>query len=393
MVTAGVSWLFVMAVAALPYWLSGHYLGYLDCMFDVMSGFTTTGLTLIQDLDHVSNGLNMWRHVLTFVGGQGIIVLALTFLVKDAAGGYKLYVGEAKDERLFPSVFHTAKVIWKISLVYLVVGTLALWAAGLLIGLDPIRAFLHGLWIYMAAWSTGGFAPMSQNILYYHSALYEVLTVVFFVVGSFNFALHHAVWTGNRREVFRNVETVSFAASLTALVVLACWGLMRLDVYPGAFALFRKGFYQLISGHTTTGYMTIYARQFALEWGDIALGAMIVAMLIGGSACSTAGGFKGLRIGILSTRWSRRRAACSPSPRSRPALPLPGRPDARRPAGAQRRPDRDPLRAHLAATALAGAISGYPMSDSFRGRLRTGTSDCRRRHLRDHAGRAEVDLS
>jgi len=299
MVTAGVSWLFVMAVAALPYWLSAHYLGYLDCMFDVMSGFTTTGLTLIQDLDHVSNGLNMWRHVLTFVGGQGIIVLALTFLVKDAAGGYKLYVGEAKDERLFPSVFHTAKVIWKISLVYLVIGTIALWAAGLLIGLDPVRALLHGLWIYMAAWSTGGFAPMSQNILYYHSALYEVLTVVFFVVGSFNFALHHAVWTGNRKEVFRNVETVSFAASLTALTLLACWGLMRLDVYPGAFALFRKGFYQLISGHTTTGYMTIYARQFALEWGDVALGAMIVAMLLGGSACSTAGGFKGLRIGIL----------------------------------------------------------------------------------------------
>ncbi|MBI5498997.1 MAG: TrkH family potassium uptake protein [Deltaproteobacteria bacterium] len=299
MVTAGVSWLFVMAVAALPYWLSGHYLGHLDCMFDVMSGFTTTGLTLIQDLDHVSNGLNMWRHVLTFVGGQGIIVLALTFLVKDAAGGYKLYVGEAKDERLFPSVFHTAKVIWKISLVYLVAGTIALWGAGLAIGLDPVRAFLHGLWIYMAAWSTGGFAPMSQNILYYHSALYEVLTVVFFVVGSFNFALHHAVWTGNRKEVFRNIETASFAASLTALTVLACWGLMLLHVYPGAFALFRKGFYQLISGHTTTGYMTVYARQFALEWGDIALGALIVAMLLGGSACSTAGGFKGLRIGIL----------------------------------------------------------------------------------------------
>ena len=299
MVTAGVSWLAAMAVAAIPYRLSGHYLSYLDCMFDVMSGLTTTGLALIQDLDHVSVGLNMWRHLLTFVGGQGIVVLALTFLVGDAAGGYKLYVGEAKDERLFPSVFHTARAIWKISLIYLVVGTAALWLAGLAIGLSPVRAGLHGLWIYMAAWSTGGFAPMSQNILYYHSAAYEVLTVVFFVVGSLNFALHHAVWTGDRREIRRNIETVSLAATLTVFVLLACWSLMKLGVYPDAVALFRKGFYQLVSGHTTTGYMTVYARQFILEWGDVALFALILAMLIGGSACSTAGGLKGLRIGIL----------------------------------------------------------------------------------------------
>lgn len=299
MVTAGVSWLAAMAVAALPYWLSGHYRNYLDCMFDVMSGLTTTGLTLIQDLDHVTVSLNTWRHLLTFIGGQGIIVLALAFLSTTAGGGYSLYVGEAKDEKLFPSVLHTAKTIWKISLLYLVAGTAAFWVAGLAIGLSPLRALLHGLWVYMAAWSTGGFAPMSQNILYYHSLGYEVVTLLFFVTGSFNFALHHAVWSGNRREVFRNIETVSFAASLSALTVIVCWGLMQLGVYPGAAALFRRGFYQLISGHTTTGFMTIYARQFITEWGDVALLAMLLAMLLGGSACSTAGGFKALRVGIL----------------------------------------------------------------------------------------------
>jgi trk system potassium uptake protein TrkH len=299
MVTAAFSWLAVMAVAAIPYGLSGHYNSYLDCMFDVMSGFTTTGMTLVQDLDHLSISMNMWRHLLTFVGGQGVVVLALTFLVKDAAGGYKLYVGEAKDERLFPSVLHTAKAIWKISLVYLAVGTLTLWMAGLAIGLPPVSAFLHGLWIYMAAWSTGGFAPMSQNILYYHSALYETITVVFFVIGSFNFALHHAVWTGNRKEIFRNIETVSFSTTVIALTVVVCYGLMKLRVYPDAVALFRKGFYQLVSGHTTTGFMTLYPRQLAREWGDTALFVVIMAMLFGGSACSTAGGFKALRIGIL----------------------------------------------------------------------------------------------
>jgi trk system potassium uptake protein TrkH len=299
MVTGGLSWLVAMAVAAIPYALSGHYGKYLDAMFDAMSGFTTTGLTLIQDLDHASKSLNMWRHLVTFVGGQGIIVLALTFLVKDSAGGYKLYVGEAKDERLFPSVFHTAKAIWKISLIYLAVGSIALWIAGMCIGMPPLPAFLHGLWIYMAAWSTGGFAPMSQNILYYHSGLYEALTLLFFIAGSLNFALHYAVWSGNRKEIYKNIETASFAITMGLLALLVVGSLAGSRIYSEATVLFRKGFYQLASAHTTTGYMTLYARQLALEWSDGAKAALIVAMLIGGSACSTAGGFKGLRVGII----------------------------------------------------------------------------------------------
>ena len=119
------------AACALPYYLSGNYLSYLDCCFDVMSGFTTTGLTLIQDMDHLSNGINMWRHLLTFVGGQGMVVLALTFLVKGTNGAYKMYVGEGKDERLMPNAVSTARYIWLISLIYLVVGTLVLWIAGI----------------------------------------------------------------------------------------------------------------------------------------------------------------------------------------------------------------------------------------------------------------------
>lgn len=299
MATAGISWLAAMIVAALPYWLSGHYLSYIDAMFDVMSGLTTTGLTLIQDLDHVSVGINMWRHLLTFVGGQGIIVLALALFSDSTGGGYGFYVGEGKDERLFPSVMHTAKAIWRISLLYLVIGTAALWLAGIAIGLSPVRAFLHGIWIYMAAWSTGGFAPMSQNVLYYHSGLYEAITFVFFTVGSFNFALHAAALRGNRRELVKNIETISFGTTLSLLAMLACWGLIKLRVYPNLVALVRKGFYQLVSAHTTTGFMTIYPRQFATEWGDLPVLAVIIAMMIGGSACSTAGGFKGLRVGIL----------------------------------------------------------------------------------------------
>ena len=300
MAVAAGSWFLGTLLCALPYYLSGNYLSYLDCCFDVMSGLTTTGLVLVQDLDHLSIGLNMWRHLLTFIGGQGMVVLALSFLVKGTSGAYKMYVGEAKDERLMPNVVSTTRYIWLISLIYLVLGTLALWLAGIAAGLSSGRAFLHGLWVFMAAWSTGGFAPMSQNILYYHNAIYEIVTMVFFIIGSFNFALHYAVLTGKRKELTRNVETVSFTVTVTVLTLITTLGLMRLDVYPDAAAAFRKGFYQLISGHTTTGFMTVYARQFYLEWGDIALFGIIAAMLFGGSACSTAGGFKGLRIGIIA---------------------------------------------------------------------------------------------
>lgn len=299
MTVAALSWLLAMVLAAIPYWLSGFWLSFLDCIFDVMSGFTTTGLTLIQDLDHVSDGINMWRHLLSYLGGQGIIVLALVFLTRTMSGAFTLYAGEAKDVKLLPNVVHTAKAIWFISLVYLIVGTAALAAAGLSIGMAPYRAFLHGLWVFMAAWSTGGFAPMSQSILYYHSLLYEVITMLLFIVGSFNFALHYAVWTGNRREIYRNIELVSFFVTSTLLVTLATFEMAKLQVYPGVMALFRRGYYQLISGHTTTGFMTIYARQFINEWGSLAFVALIAAMLIGGSASSTAGGFKGLRVGIV----------------------------------------------------------------------------------------------
>ena len=299
MTVASGSWLLGMLLCALQYLFSGHYLSYTDCCFDVMSGLTTTGLSMIQDLDHVSNGLNMWRFMLTYIGGQGMVVLALTFLTRDTANAYEMYVGEAKDEQLLPGAVSTSREIWKISLMYLVIGWIVTMIAGLIAGLPLPTAVLHGLWIFMSGWSTGGFAPTSQNILYYHSFVFEAATVVFFTIGSFNFALHYSVLHGNKRELRRNIELISFTTTVTILTLLTFCGLMKDHVYPNTVALIRKGFYQLISAHTTTGFMSLYARQMYHDWGNLAIFAMILAMLFGGSACSTAGGFKGLRIGII----------------------------------------------------------------------------------------------
>ncbi len=298
-IVASLSWIILMLLCSIPYILSGNVKSILDGCFDVMSGFTTTGLVLTQNLDHLSTGLNMWRHMLTFVGGQGIVVLALSFLLKNTSGAYKMYVGEAKDIGLVPSVKGTARIIWKISLIYLVVGTFALWICGMFIGLSPLSAFFHGLFMFESAWSTGGFAPYTQNIMYYHSFIYEIITIIFFVIGSLNFGLHYAVWQKKRKEMIKNIETQSFFITSFLACAFAVYKLSQLGIYTDSVSSFRRVVYNVISAHTTTGLGNIYARQFALEWGDFGILIIIIAMLIGGSACSTAGGFKGLRVGIV----------------------------------------------------------------------------------------------
>ncbi|GFP41024.1 trk system potassium uptake protein [Candidatus Hakubella thermalkaliphila] len=299
MVVAALAGLVAKVFAAIPYHLSGHFPSFLDATFDAISGMTTTGLFVLNDLDHISNALNMWRHLITFAGGQGIIVVALMFMIRGTSGAFKLYVGEAREERLLPNVIQTARAIGIISLTYLVIGTAVLWVLNVREGMSPERGFFHGLWLFMGAWSTAGFALQSLYLLYYHSLLLELATMVLFIIGSFNFALHYAVWRGDRREIYRNLEIISFSITVAITFTLVVIGLTQLNIYPDAMSLFRKGFYILISGHTGTGNQTIFARQFVNNWGPLAMLGVTMAMAIGGSACSTCGGIKGLRMGIL----------------------------------------------------------------------------------------------
>jgi trk system potassium uptake protein TrkH len=299
MIVVGLSWLVAMALGAIPLYFSGHWKSYLDACFDAMSGFATTGLILVQDLDHMSYTHNIWRHLIMFIGGQGIVIVALSFLVKGYSGAFKMYVGEARDEKVLPNVIHTARFIWLVSITYLVLGTLALGVVGILNGMKAVNAFFHGACVFMAAFDTGGFAPQSQNILYYHSLPFEVITITIMLLGAINFKLHYHLWTGNFKEIFKNIETRIMFITIMLTFFVTALGLSRLKIYPEAIVLFRKGFYQLISGHTGTGYMTIYARQFINEWGSLALAGVICAMGLGGATCSTTGAIKMLRVGIV----------------------------------------------------------------------------------------------
>lgn len=234
-----------------------------------------------------------------FIGGQGIVIIALSLFVKGFSGAFKMYVGEARDERVLPNVISTSRFIWLVSIVYLILGTTALGITGILNGMRPVNAFFHGVCIFMAAFDTGGFAPQSQNILYYHCLPFEVITIIIMILGALNFKLHYSLWVGKRREIFKDIETQALFITVMITFFITAIGLHQIGAYPKAIILFRKGFYQLISGHSGTGFMTIYAPQFIKEWNHLAMVGVICAMALGGAVCSTTGAIKMLRIGII----------------------------------------------------------------------------------------------
>ena len=299
MVVASLSWVVATIISAIPLVLSGHYRSFLDASFEAMSAFATTGLTLVNDLDHMSFAYNFWRHEMMYIGGQGIVVIALTFLFKGSAGAFNIYVGEAREEKILPNIVETARFIWFVSLVYLFLGSAALSISAITAGLEPIKAVFDSVCIFMAAWDTGGFTPQPQSILFYHSWSFELITIAIMLLGSINFALHYSVWTGNRRELYKNIEVRTFVLTIIFTMSVTALGAVWKGAYTSWGPFIKKTFYQLISGHTGTGYSTIYPAQFTNEWGSLAMLGVAIAMGIGGSICSTTGAVKVLRIGII----------------------------------------------------------------------------------------------
>jgi trk system potassium uptake protein TrkH len=296
MVVVGITWLLVPAVGSIPLALSGHFGNPLDAYFDAMSGLTTTGLSLVQDLDHLAPSLNFWRHLLHFLGGQGIIIAALSLFADGA--GLTLYYGEAREEKILPSVRSTARFIWGVSLAHLAAGVVVLGLIGYLaLGFTPVRSLFHGLLVFFAGFDTGGFTPQSTSLGYYHSVLFEAAAGVLMVAGAMSFGLHFALWRGPRRPALRNLETRTILATFGALVVVTFAGLAALGVYDGVFGLARQGVFHVLSAHTGTGFSTVPAAELAL-WGGLAFGGVTVAMALGGMASSTSGGVKALRVGL-----------------------------------------------------------------------------------------------
>ncbi|MDX2344013.1 MAG: potassium transporter TrkG [Acidimicrobiia bacterium] len=296
MVVVALAWLLVPAFASIPLALSGHYGSLIDAVFDAMSGLSTTGLALVQDLDHLASSLNFWRHLLHFLGGQGIIIAALSIF---AGGGVvTLYLGEARDERILPSVRSTARFIWAAALMHLGVGVVVLTlVAWQVLGFSFMRSLFHGLMVFFAAFDTGGFAAQSTNLGYYHSTVFEFVAAVLMVAGTMSFGVHYALWKRRYGAVMLNLETrtmlVTFGLTLLATIV----GLAATGAFTETMGLTRYGFFQLLSAHTGTGFATVSVPELA-GWSGLAFAGMAMAMSLGGMGSSTAGGVKSLRVGI-----------------------------------------------------------------------------------------------
>jgi trk system potassium uptake protein TrkH len=293
------AWLAAAFVAAVPLALSGHYGSYLDALFDAMSGLTTSGLTLVQDLDHLAYSHNMWRHLTHLLGGQGIIVAALSFALAKGGGSVSLYSAEGRDEKILPNVMHTARFIWFVTAVWVVAGTLALTGVNLMAGMDVVRGSLHAFWATIACYDTGGFGPQSQNALYYHSVWFEGVTVILMLAGTLNFSLHADIWRGDRGEVFRNSEARTLAANIAVLTIAVGIGLAATSVFTGGWEIVRKGVYHVISANSGTGHQSIYPLQWTRDYGGLGLAAVVLAMAFGGMVSSTAGGIKSLRVSLI----------------------------------------------------------------------------------------------
>lgn len=298
-VIAGLSWLVAPFFAAVPLYLSGHYSAFLDAYFDAMSGFATAGLSVINDLDHLADSVNLWRHLMQYVGGQGLVLVVLS-LFAAGGGAVTMYVGEAREERIVPNVIRTARFIATVSLAWLAIATPVIVAALLVAGQPPADALFHGLNLFMAAFATGGFAPMTASVGFYQSALLEGVLAVVMLAGATSFGLHYQLWHRRAGELTRHLEARTFALSVLGLFAIAAVGLVRSGTYATTETLLRRGFFHVLSAQTGTGFATLPSPTIGAGWGDLAPAMLVAAMGIGAMSGSTGGGIKTIRVGLAA---------------------------------------------------------------------------------------------
>ena len=286
-------WLALALVGALPFvLLVDPKLDYVDALFESMSGLTTTGATILTGIDTLPPGVQFYRQQLQWLGGMGIIVLAVAILPMLRIGGMQLYRAETpgpmKDSKLTPRIKETAKALWLIYLGITVVCALAYWLGGM----SLFDAVGHAF----STVAIGGFSTHDASFAHFDSPTLEAIAAVFMAVAGINFALHFTAWRrASAQPYFQDPELKAYAGLLAALVVAATFTLFLNGTYDDLSTAFRFGGFQVVSALTTTGFTT---SEFWL-WGGFVPVLMICVAFIGGCAGSTAGGMKVIRIVLL----------------------------------------------------------------------------------------------
>ncbi|MBE5773321.1 MAG: TrkH family potassium uptake protein [Clostridiales bacterium] len=283
------SWILVSFFGGLPFYFSGHIPSLVDCFFETVSGFTTTGATILIDLEALPKGLLFWRSFTHWAGGMGVLVLSLAIIPKMGARSVHLMRAESPGpsvDKLVPRVSNNAKILYGIYVGLSVLMVIVL----LICGMNLYDSMIH----MFGAAGTGGFSNYAASVAHFDSALIETVIGIFMALFGVNFALYYYMLVRNWKIVAKNSELRVYLAILLGATVL-----IALDILPmygnSFFKSLRYSFFQVSSIMTTTGYATA---DFNL-WPQFSRALLVGIMLVGACAGSTGGGIKVIRFQLL----------------------------------------------------------------------------------------------
>lgn len=284
-------WVAAGLFGSLPYILSGSLLHFVDAYFEAISGFTTTGATIFASVEKLPHGILLWRSMTHWIGGMGIILLAIAILPLLGVGGMQLYRAEAtgvgvSSDKMAPRLMEVAMLFGKVYIVITAAEIIALiWA-----GMGPFDAVIHSF----GTVATGGFSNKDISIESYHSPLIEFIVMFFMFIAATNFALHANVLKLGPKVYWQNSEFRFYIGlQLTAIVLVAIN--LHFSIYDNVVSSIRYASFQVVSINTCTGFSSA---DFA-KWPSFSQLILVVLMLIGGSTGSTTGAIKCLRVVLL----------------------------------------------------------------------------------------------
>jgi trk system potassium uptake protein TrkH len=281
-------WVAACLFGSLPFYLSGVLTQPVDCIFETISGFTTTGASVIRDVEVVAPGILFWRSLTHWLGGLGIVVLGLAILPFLGVGGMQLYKAEVPGpvvDKLKPRLKDTAMILWKVYVAFTVAETILL----MLGGMNLLDALCHTF----GTLATGGFSTKNASIGHYKSVYIDVVVTIFMLLGGINFALHFQAFRGKPLALWRDPECrffMGFWALLTLIIAVNCF-----SKYESFGQALRYASFTVASITTTTGFATA---DFEL-WPPLALCLLLLCMVVGASVGSTGGAVKCMRIMVV----------------------------------------------------------------------------------------------
>lgn len=286
--TVALAWIALSCFGALPFVFSGMIPNYIDALFESVSGFTTTGATVLENFDNLPQGIMFWRSFTHWIGGMGVLVLTLALLPQMTGRTSHLVRAESPGpslSKIVPKMGDSAKILY---LIYAALTALQ-FAVLLLAGMNPYDAAIHTF----GTAGTGGFSNYGASIAAFHSPLIEWIITFFMVLFGINFALFYRAITGDWRDALRSEELHWYLGIYGAATIFST--MLLLPRYHGFWEALRYGSFQVASVMSTTGYATA---DFNL-WPVAVKMVLLLVMIVGGCAGSTAGGIKVVRTALL----------------------------------------------------------------------------------------------